>query len=92
MKIDSTQAPLRPTTTESKDAGSRVQAGQDPVRSETPSTVTHLSSSERGSSSEVNAARVAELRQAIIDGRLEINPERIADGLIASVREQLGQD
>lgn len=39
-----------------------------------------------------NSQRVAEIRQAISDGRFQINPERIADGLINSVREMLAQD
>ena len=37
-----------------------------------------------------NAARVAEIRQAITEGRFQINPEKIADGLLASVRDMLG--
>lgn len=36
-----------------------------------------------------NAARVAEIRQAISEGKFQINPERIADGLLDSVREFL---
>lgn len=39
----------------------------------------------------VNAQRVAEIKQAIAEGRFQINPERIADGLIGSVRELLGR-
>lgn len=39
----------------------------------------------------VNAERVAEIKQAIAAGRFQINPERIADGLLASVRDMLGQ-
>jgi len=38
-----------------------------------------------------NSQKVAEIRQAISDGRFQINPERIADGLITSVREMLAQ-
>lgn len=37
----------------------------------------------------VDAKRVAEIRQAIAEGRFQIRPERIADGLIGSVRELL---
>lgn len=44
-----------------------------------------------GSEGAFNAQRVAEIRQAISEGRFQINPERIADGLITSVREMLGQ-
>lgn len=36
-----------------------------------------------------DAERVAEIRQAIAEGRFQINPERIADGLVDSVREML---
>lgn len=39
----------------------------------------------------VNAQRVAEIKQAIAEGRFQINPERIADGLLDSVRDMLGR-
>jgi len=39
----------------------------------------------------VNAQRVAEIKAAIAEGRFQINPERIADGLLTSVREMLGR-
>jgi negative regulator of flagellin synthesis FlgM len=39
-----------------------------------------------------NSQKVAEIRQAISEGRFQINPERIADGLISSVREMLDQN
>lgn len=39
----------------------------------------------------VDSARVAEIKQAISEGRFQINPERIADGLLASVRDILGR-
>lgn len=38
-----------------------------------------------------DAARVAEIKQAISEGRFQINPERIADGLIDSVRAMLAR-
>lgn len=37
----------------------------------------------------VNTDRVREIKQAIAEGRFTINPEKIADGLIENVREQL---
>jgi len=37
----------------------------------------------------VNSARVAEIRQAIAQGNFKIDASRIADGLIASVRQML---
>jgi negative regulator of flagellin synthesis FlgM len=37
----------------------------------------------------VDSQRVAEIKLAITEGRFQVNPERIADGLLASVREML---
>jgi negative regulator of flagellin synthesis FlgM len=37
----------------------------------------------------VDSARVAEIKQAISEGRFQINPERIADGLLESVQQML---
>lgn len=39
-----------------------------------------------------NAEKVAEIRQAIAEGRFQINPERIAEGLIDNVRDMLARD
>ena len=39
----------------------------------------------------VDAARIAEIKQAISEGRFQINPERIADGLLDSVRQMLAR-
>ena len=45
-----------------------------------------------GSEAAFNSQKVAEIQQAISEGKFQINPEQIADGLISSVREMLGQD
>lgn len=37
----------------------------------------------------VDSERVSEIRQAISEGRFKVNPEKVADNLIASVRELL---
>ncbi len=39
----------------------------------------------------IDSLRVAEIRQSIADGKLQIHPERIADRLIESAREQLAK-
>ena len=49
-------------------------------------------SSVGGTEAAFNSQKVAEIRQAISEGRFQINPERIADGLISSVREMLDQN
>lgn len=40
----------------------------------------------------VNAQRVAEIKQAIAEGRFRIDPEKIAEGLLTSVRQMLAKD
>lgn len=54
------------------------------------STARHLSALSN-SDNDVNLAKVAEIRQALKDGTLVINPERIADGLIQSAKELVGK-
>jgi negative regulator of flagellin synthesis FlgM len=39
----------------------------------------------------IDAARIAEIKQAISDGKFQIHPERIADGLLQSVRDMLAK-
>ncbi|WP_367890523.1 flagellar biosynthesis anti-sigma factor FlgM [Geopseudomonas aromaticivorans] len=93
MKIDSSHPPTRPTATEGKEASARALRSQAKPVAESPSTVSHLSAaSGKNATQDVDPARVAEIRQAILEGRLQISAERIADGLIASVREQLEHD
>lgn len=48
----------------------------------------HLSSLE-STENDVNVARVQEIRDALASGQLKIDPSRIADGLLASVRDLL---
>ena len=40
----------------------------------------------------VDAAKVAEIRQAIAEGRFQINPDLIADRLLQTVRELIESD
>ncbi len=93
MKIDS--SPLLPRTapTEGKDASARARRSDAPTPVEntaSPAAVATLGQgSEAASSQDIDQARVAEIRQAISEGRLEIRADRIADGLIRSVREML---
>lgn len=43
----------------------------------------------QNSDNDINGPRVNELRAAIAAGQLKVDPSRIADGLIASVRDLL---
>ena len=40
----------------------------------------------------IDDARVAEIRESISAGRYQINPSKIADGLISTVRDLLNQN
>lgn len=92
MKIDSSYQPPRPSAAEGKEASPRVQSGQVAAAG-APSSVTHLSAAgSRNAAQDIDPARVAELREAIREGRFAIDTGRIADALIDSVREQLAQD
>lgn len=42
-----------------------------------------------GESAIVDTKRIAEIKQAIAEGKLKVDPEKIADGLIDSVRQML---
>lgn len=44
-----------------------------------------------GAGQVVDTKRVAEIKQAIAEGRFKIDPERIADGLLSSVRQMLSK-
>jgi negative regulator of flagellin synthesis FlgM len=48
-------------------------------------------SAEIAGTATVDTARVAEIKQAISEGRFQINPDRIADGLLESVRQMLAR-
>lgn len=52
------------------------------------STARHLSNLQN-SDNDINVVRVNQIRDALASGQLKIDPSRIADGLIASVRDLL---
>lgn len=91
MKVDN-HHPLRPGQVEPRDPARQSRetpsANQDAPES---ATMTHLRQAGTDASQDIDAARVDELREAIREGRLEIKPERIADGLIASVQDLLAE-
>jgi negative regulator of flagellin synthesis FlgM len=97
MKIDNSAKTLGPV---SSPATSRAPATRASATSATAAVAatapssTVLSSSMQtvsGAEGTFDAKKVAEIRLAISEGRFQVNSERIADGLISSVREMLGQ-
>lgn len=91
MKIDNSISPNAAQPAETTEADIRIRRGEPPVvRPESPAVITHLSqNADINATRDIDMARVAEIRQAISEGRLQIRSERIAAGLIASVRELL---
>ncbi|WP_404298408.1 flagellar biosynthesis anti-sigma factor FlgM [Halomonas sp.] len=93
MKIDNHNPLIRTGQTQARDDAQKVKgAGQPTSRNAEPAAKTHLSHDAANTSQDIDVARVAEIREAIRDGRLEIHADRIADGLLDNVRELLGRD
>lgn len=88
MKIDSLKplnvgSPGRPAA---KPASKATESGETTSNVRLSSASTALAIQEP----EVNLARVQEIRQAIAEGRFAINTSAIADRLISSARELVG--
>lgn len=91
MKVDN-HHPLRPGQVESRNSTRQTrETTADPAAPES-AAITHLRQGATDASQDIDAARVDELREAIREGQLEIRPERIADGLIASVQDLLADE
>ncbi|HLA36255.1 MAG TPA: flagellar biosynthesis anti-sigma factor FlgM [Rhodocyclaceae bacterium] len=106
MKIENSPSPLASvkTTVPSRTANGAAnsaanvyQAQAEPTSKATqPSAVVNTSATaslQQAAQSEpsFNSQKVAEIRKAIAEGKFQINPEKIADGLIGSVRDMLAQ-
>ena len=91
MKIDPPAPPAVPFARPSKGGGATTTASTDaasPQKEAAASGQVHLLPGSPGGS-DFDAARVAAIREDIRAGRYQVNPERIADGLIDSVRQLL---
>ena len=94
MKINQNVTFLKPTPGSSAPAASRnsVQAGSPaPLNPAAAGQAQALSPTPLLPSihGDFDAARVAEIRESISAGRYQMNPGKIADGLLASVRDLL---
>lgn len=95
MKIDSSAKTIAPVPKPVAGRGQGVRPAAPAVTAEsTParqsSTVVSAEmNTVSGTDPAFNSQKVAEIRQAISEGRFQISTERIAEGLITSVREML---
>jgi negative regulator of flagellin synthesis FlgM len=90
LKIDQpapSATPLHRTTPAT--AGTAAATGAAKAAAPAASAHVHTLPSAAGTASDFDAARVAAIREDIRAGRYQIRPERIADGLLASVRDLL---
>lgn len=86
--LRSRQAPQAPAAP--PEAPASVQVAVSSASASVSSRLQQIQSS-LGSEAPVNSQKVAEIKQAIAEGRFKINPERIADGLLDSVRQMLAE-
>ncbi|MBI5438577.1 MAG: flagellar biosynthesis anti-sigma factor FlgM [Nitrosomonadales bacterium] len=77
-----------------KDKSGQASAAKQPAGTNVSlgSTAAHVQSMESSMANTpvVNAAKVAEIRQAISEGRFQVNTSAVADRLIATVRDLIG--
>lgn len=86
MKVDTLHSLLRPNQAQQRDDAQPAQVQKTDNTSSHASTVaTQLSPQGMDTSQDIDHAKVDEIRTAIREGRLEINPERIADGLLSKL-------
>ena len=88
MKIDNLNPLLRNTPAQQRDDAQKVSEAKQPETSNTSREATQLSQSSIDSSQDIDMAKVQEIRDAIREGRLEVRADRIADGLIANLKDQ----
>lgn len=96
MKIDASRtSPTSPTAAPQK---TRLQNTTNPVATNSSvaddSVTTHLQKAGGPSAAQApfDSQRVAEIRQAIAEGRFQINTDKIAGRLIGDVRDFLAKD
>lgn len=95
MKIDNSVNPVGGTPGPSRNGAAKPAAGGTKGGSSPEVGLSPLSarlqeiSAGLASTPAVDASRVAEIKQAISEGRYTVNAGKIADGLIDSVRQML---
>jgi negative regulator of flagellin synthesis FlgM len=95
LKIDPFAPSATPLPRTNKGAASSPASGTDAVqggRNAVKLSSAQVHSMPEAPNSDFDAARVASIREDIRAGRYEIHPDRIARGLLASVRDLLHEN
>lgn len=100
MKIENTGKPVATSTASearnrasisSQNASTTVAAASDKVELSSLSASLQKAEAAMAETPVIDTKKVDEIRQAIAEGRFKVDADRVADGLIASVREMLGR-
>lgn len=89
MKIDNISHSVTPSRVERGQGQGKV-ANAAPSQDASARSATHLSHAASNASQDIDQGRVSELRNAIANGQLAVNTDRISDRLIDNVRDLLG--
>ena len=93
MKIDRTNAALpnaslgNATTQSSKAAESGASAKAAPAQVQISAPMQALSAATGNKAASFDAKKVQDIRNAIAEGRFEVNAEHVTDGLLSTVSE-----
>jgi negative regulator of flagellin synthesis FlgM len=96
MKIDTTINPTGAPAAGTSTPATPAPGTPAPATSDAGTNTVNLSalsaqvSASLASTPVVNQAHVDEIKQAIAEGRFKVNPEAVADKLIDTVREMIG--
>lgn len=87
MKVDNALTPLVGSTVKPTKAGASSMTDKTSAAPQDNVQLGSLATKVEGSAPPFDSARIDAIKQAISEGRFKINPEKIADSLIASAKE-----
>ncbi|GEN27983.1 hypothetical protein HVA01_16290 [Halovibrio variabilis] len=87
MKIDNINSLLRSNQAQQRDDTQKADSVTPAKSDGSTRESTQLSQSAIDETQDIDTAKVEEIRDAIRDGRLEMRADRIADGLIANLKD-----
>lgn len=87
MKIDNINSLLRSNQVQQRDETQKASSVTPATSEGSARESTQLSQSSIDETQDIDTAKVEEIRNAIREGRLEMHADRIAEGLIANLKD-----